>query len=176
MYLYTRIAYDRIRIPRRRYHAYKISSEKNKKCRSIDVDKVGSKKTFSEWMLFRVGLIGSSFLDLISKQARLNAAVRSFLFDITTIVSSQCKALFGLLCLKKQQKLFVIQLSKLWMDGFIFSALKDSENQRSPLYWWYCSLKLVFVCITYVCMVMLLWWRLSKILFRLYQGQTKIIC
>ena len=71
------MAYDRRRIPGRHYHAYKISSEKNKKCRSIDVDKVGSKKTFSEWMLFRVGLIGSSFLDLISKQARLNAVVRS---------------------------------------------------------------------------------------------------
>ena len=31
-------------------------------------------------------------------------------FDIITIASSQCKALFGLFSLKKQQKLFVIQL------------------------------------------------------------------
>ena len=62
-------------------------------------------------MLFRVELTTSSFLDLISKQVRLNAAVRSFLFDIITIVSSQCEALFGLFSLKKQQKLFVIQLS-----------------------------------------------------------------
>ena len=31
----------------------------------------------------------------------------------------------------------------------MFSALKDSENQRSPRS---CSLKLVFVCIIYVCM------------------------
>ena len=62
-------------------------------------------------MLFRVELIASSFLDLISKQVRLNAAIRSFLFDIITIVSSQYKALFGLFSSKKQQKLFVIQLS-----------------------------------------------------------------
>ena len=62
-------------------------------------------------MLFRVELIASSFLDLISKQVRLNAAIRSFLFDIITIVSAQYKALFGLFSLKKQQKLFVIQLS-----------------------------------------------------------------
>ena len=62
-------------------------------------------------MLFCVELIASSFLDLISKQVRLNAAIRSFLFDIITIVSSQYKALFGLFSLKKQQKLFVIQLS-----------------------------------------------------------------
>ena len=60
-------------------------------------------------MLFRVELIASSFLDLISKQVRLNAATGSFLFDIITIVSSRYKAL--LFSLKKQQKLFVIQLS-----------------------------------------------------------------
>ena len=32
-------------------------------------------------MLFRVELIASSFLDLISKQVRLNAAVTAFLFS-----------------------------------------------------------------------------------------------
>ena len=38
---------------------------------------------------------------------------------------------------------------------FNFFSLKDSQNQRSPRY---CLLKLVFVCIIYVCMVMLLFW------------------
>ena len=38
----------------------------------MDVDKVGRKKTFSEWILFRVELIASSFPYLVSKQARLN--------------------------------------------------------------------------------------------------------
>ena len=52
------------------------------------------------------------------------------------------------------------------MDGFIFSALKDSENQRSPRY---CSPKLVFVFIIYVCMVMLLWW--YKVRRRLYVNE-----
>ena len=39
-----------------------------------------------------------------------------------------------LISLKKQQKLFVTQLSQLWMDGLIFSARKDLENQGSPPY------------------------------------------
>ena len=47
---------------------------------SIDVDKVGSKKRLaSKSVSFRVELIASSFLDLISKQARLNPAASGFL-------------------------------------------------------------------------------------------------
>ena len=49
--------------------------------KSIDVDKVGSKKHLaSKSVSFRVELIASSFLDLIFKQARLNAAVRLLVF------------------------------------------------------------------------------------------------
>ena len=45
-----------------------------------DVDKVGSKKLLaSKSVSFRAELIASSFLDLIFKQARLNAAVSGFL-------------------------------------------------------------------------------------------------
>ena len=51
-----------------------------KQVKSINVDEVGSKKTFSEWILFRVELIASSFLHLISKQARLDGALSVFLF------------------------------------------------------------------------------------------------
>ena len=52
-----------------------------KQVKSIDVNKVGSKKHLaSKSILFRVELIASSFLDLIFKQARLNAAVSGFLF------------------------------------------------------------------------------------------------
>ena len=48
----------------------------------LDIAEVGSSyKTFSEQILFRVELIASSFLDLISKQARLNPALRAFLFS-----------------------------------------------------------------------------------------------
>ena len=44
------------------------------------IDKGGSKKHLaSKSILFRVELIASSFLDLIFKQARLNAAVSGFL-------------------------------------------------------------------------------------------------
>ena len=41
-----------------------------KQIKNIDVDKVGSKKTFSEQIMFLVELIAFPFLDLISKQAR----------------------------------------------------------------------------------------------------------
>ena len=52
-----------------------------KQVKSIDVDKVGSKKHLaSKSVSFRVELIASSFLDLIFKQARLNAAVRLLVF------------------------------------------------------------------------------------------------
>ena len=52
-----------------------------KQVKSIDVNKIGSKKHLvHKSVLFRVELIASSFLDLIFKQARLNAAVRGFLF------------------------------------------------------------------------------------------------
>ena len=51
-----------------------------KQVKSIDVDKVRSKKTLSEWKLFRVELIALSFLDIISKQAKLDAAVSVYLF------------------------------------------------------------------------------------------------
>ena len=51
-----------------------------KQVKSIDVDKVGSKKHLaSKSVSFCVELIASSFLDLIFKQVRLNAAVSSFL-------------------------------------------------------------------------------------------------
>ena len=50
-----------------------------KQVKSIDVDKTGSKKHLaSKSVPFRVELIASSFLDLIFKQASLNAAVSGF--------------------------------------------------------------------------------------------------
>ena len=54
-----------------------------KQVKSIDVDKVGSKKHLaSKSVSFRAELIASSFLHLIFKQARLKAAVSGFLFKI----------------------------------------------------------------------------------------------
>ena len=54
-----------------------------KQVKSIDVDKVASKKHLaSKSVSFRVELIASSFLDLLFKQARRNAAVSGFLFNI----------------------------------------------------------------------------------------------
>ena len=56
-----------------------------KQVKSIDVDKVGSKNHLaSKSVSFRVELIASSFLELIFKQARLNAAVSGFLFLLLT--------------------------------------------------------------------------------------------
>ena len=49
-----------------------------------------TKKTFSELILFRVELIAFSFVDLISKQARLAAAVIAFLsFIIAVFVANE---------------------------------------------------------------------------------------
>ena len=60
-----------------------------KQVKSIDVNKVGSKKHLaSKSILFRVELIASSFLDLIFKQARLNAAVSGFLLLLILILSN----------------------------------------------------------------------------------------
>ena len=51
-----------------------------KQVKSIDVDKIGSKKHLaSKSVLFRVELITSSFLNLIFKQVRLNTALSDFL-------------------------------------------------------------------------------------------------
>ena len=51
-----------------------------KQVKSIDVDKIGSKKYLaSKSVLFRVELIASSFLNVIFKQVRLNAALSGFL-------------------------------------------------------------------------------------------------
>ena len=51
-----------------------------KQVKSINIDKVGSKKYLASTSVsFHVELIASSFLDLIFKQARLNAAVSGFL-------------------------------------------------------------------------------------------------
>ena len=57
------------------------------------------------------------------------------------------------------KKAFFMELSYPWMDGFIFPALKDLENHSSPRYY---SLKLVYACVIYVCMVMLLCWWVFK--------------
>ena len=71
MYLYTRIAYDHRRINKKVLTTIKLEVKHS--------------------ILFRVELITSSFLDLISKQARLNAALRAsclqtFLTNILAIV------------------------------------------------------------------------------------------
>ena len=51
-----------------------------KQVKSIDVDKIGSKKHLaSKSVLFRAELIASSFLNVIFKQVRLNAALSGFL-------------------------------------------------------------------------------------------------
>ena len=72
MYSYTRIACDRRLIS----VANTRTKSVQKQAKSIDVDKVGSKKHLaSKSVSFRVELIASSFLDLVFKQARLNAAV-----------------------------------------------------------------------------------------------------
>ena len=74
MYSYTRIACDRRLISA--VVANTRTKSVQKQAKSIDVDKVGSKKHLaSKSVSFRVELIASSFLDLIFKQARLNAAV-----------------------------------------------------------------------------------------------------
>ena len=58
-----------------------------KQVKSIDVDKVGSKNHLpSKSVSFRGELIASSFLELIFKQARLNAVVSGFLFLLLTWV------------------------------------------------------------------------------------------
>ena len=74
MYSYTRIACDRRLISG--VVANTRTKSVQKQAKSIDVDKVGSKNHLtSKSVSFRVELIASSFLDLIFKQARLNAAV-----------------------------------------------------------------------------------------------------
>ena len=64
-----------------------------KQVKSINVDKIGSKKHLaSKSVLFRVELIASSFLNLIFKQVRLNTALSGFLL------------LFGTGCPFRQEK------------------------------------------------------------------------
>ena len=53
--------------------------------------------------------------------------------------------MFGLFSLKSNRSFLLSSSPNCGWGGFIFSALKDPENQRSPRS---CSLKLVFVCIT----------------------------
>ena len=71
--------------------SYRRHTEKREdpggRVKSIDVRKVGSKKTFSELILFSVELFASSFLDPISKQAREMAAVSAFLL----LLEQTCK-------------------------------------------------------------------------------------
>ena len=77
MYLYTCIACNCRCIP---VITNTRTKSIQKQVKSIDVDKVGSKKHLaSKSVSFCVELIASSFLDLIFKQVRLNAAVSSFL-------------------------------------------------------------------------------------------------
>ena len=65
-----------------------------KQVKSIDIDKVGSKKHLaSKSVSFRVELIASSFLDLNFKQARVNPAVSGVLFACRLRV--ELKSLFG---------------------------------------------------------------------------------
>ena len=59
--------------------AFHCTKSIQQQIKSIDVDKVGSKKPLiSELIMFLVELITSAFLDLISKRARWNAAVSAF--------------------------------------------------------------------------------------------------
>ena len=67
-----------------------------KQVKSIDVDKIGSKKHLaSKSVSFRVELIASSFLDLIFKKARLNTAVSGFMLlkvkvDLSLVSMQRC--------------------------------------------------------------------------------------
>jgi len=55
--------------------------------------------------------------------------IGSWPVDVITSASSQCKALFGLFSLNsKKNFLLYSSVRKLGIDGFIFSALKDSDN------------------------------------------------
>ena len=65
-----------------------------KQLKSINVDKVGSKQPWaSKSCMLRVELIASSFLNLISKQARLSAsaAVSAFLFAFWQELHKYCR-------------------------------------------------------------------------------------
>ena len=71
--------------------------------------------------------------------------------SVITIVSYQCKALFGFLSLKKATRAFCYS-ALLTVDGFSSKGLEKIRSLRLR----YFPLKLVFVCVIYVCMVMLL--------------------
>ena len=74
--------------------------------------------------------------------------IGSWLVDVITIASYQCKALLGLFSLNsKKNFLLSSSVRKLGIDGFIFSALKDSDNHWSPRRY---SLKLIYR--SYLCM------------------------
>ena len=67
-----------------------------KQVKSIDVDKLGSKKHLaSKSVSFRLELIASSFLDLIFKQARLSATVSVFLFTMVLLLMAQFSQIFS---------------------------------------------------------------------------------
>ena len=84
-----------------------------KQIKSIDVDKVGGKKPLASIIImFLVELIASSFLDLISKQARPECRCKRVLVVMEERKSTNCntpkKNLLAILRQENQRKVFTV--------------------------------------------------------------------
>ena len=128
MYLYTRIAcYRGVFLVVANMRTKSIQ----KQIKSIDVDKVGSKKPLeSKPWLFLVELIVSSFLNLISKQVRPECLCKHILVDnyYYPLLNNNLKG--QITYLKRQENYIILFFVIKWQKSFKHDILITKEKQK----------------------------------------------
>ena len=102
-----------------------------KQIKSIDVDKVGSKKPLeSKPWLFLVELIVSSFLNLISKQVRPECLCKHILVDnyYYRLLNNNLKG--QITYLKRQENYIILFFVIKWQKSFKHDILITKEKQK----------------------------------------------